>query len=148
VAKISGYSDPAANDPARRDDILLAHVCLSIGSPVLLVPRSGASAALTWDVSGLRFVWGSNRDRFAFFSRTHSIFLPMMACRLMLSLKKAASEPTGLWSLSNPSSRGQSSGTIQFVAPVFDTSDTIVQPAGDDIELGDVPGSPRKSGSP
>lgn len=53
VVKISGHPDSVANDFARRDDILPAHVRLSIGAPLLLVSGTGASPALAWDVSTL-----------------------------------------------------------------------------------------------
>ena len=79
------------------------------------------------------------------------MFLPMMACRLMLSLKKAATEPRGLWSLSNDRERAANE-TIEFVPPTFEmsceNSDTLAQPSEEDIELGVVPDSPRKDVSP
>ena len=80
------------------------------------------------------------------------MFLPMMACRLMLSLKKGAYEPTGLWSLSDPGRVRPSAGTIQFVSPEFDTShevsDTLPrQTGGGSLELGPVPRPSQDRGS-
>lgn len=83
---------------------------------------------------------------------THAIFLPMMACRLMLSLRKAASETTELWSLSNTSQGGRrrsTGGNIEFVG--FDTScetsDSRPSPSEADVELGSLPRLPQDSGT-
>lgn len=74
------------------------------------------------------------------FSRTHSIALPVMACRLILSLKKSACEPTGARYLSNDSRERSAAGALEFVPPTFITScevpDTLTQPSEDDVELG------------
>ena len=73
------------------------------------------------------------------------MFLPMMACRLMLSLKRAASEPTDVWTLSN-SGRVRPmdmNGTIQFVAPTLDISGTLAELNGEDLELGPISRPPR-----
>jgi hypothetical protein len=82
------------------------------------------------------------------------MFLPMMACRLMLSLKKAASEPKGLWTLTNrPENEGGifTNATLQFVAgrPLDvsgEISDTLSPRGGEDVELEEVSQSPRSSG--
>ncbi|KAF9783339.1 hypothetical protein BJ322DRAFT_1022033 [Thelephora terrestris] len=78
---------------------------------------------------------------------THTIFLPMMACRLMLSLKKAASEPRGMWTLTN---EGTENGrgiftdrSIRFGDAPGEISDTTTSPSGGDVELWAVTRSPR-----
>jgi hypothetical protein len=75
------------------------------------------------------------------------MFLPVMTSRLMLSLKKAASEPTGLWSLSTMGERG----TISFASPGIDasqgTSGGLCSPDGEDIELDFVLQLPQDRGS-
>ena len=73
------------------------------------------------------------------FPRTHSTFLPVMTCRLMLSLKKAASEPTATWSLSNATVESPPGETIEFAAPTYDVareiSGALSHPDGENIEL-------------
>lgn len=65
------------------------------------------------------------------------MFLPIMTCRLMLSLKKAACEPTGLWVLSS-SAREQAAGeSLEFVSPTVGMSpDALAQLSGGEVELG------------
>ena len=83
------------------------------------------------------------------------MFLPAMTSRLMLSLKKAATEPTGMWSLSTMGDfrRGRFPGqeTIQFASYGFNASyeiqETLPPPNGEDIELDFMPQSPRDRGS-
>ncbi|KAF9643583.1 hypothetical protein BDM02DRAFT_3123236 [Thelephora ganbajun] len=85
----------------------------------------------------------------------HAMFLPIMASRLMLSLKKAATEPNELWSFSTMANfdteRSPEDGTIRFVSRTFDVpfeiSDTTTSPNGEDIELESIPRLPRNRGS-
>ena len=82
------------------------------------------------------------------------MFLPIMACRLMLSLKKAASEPRGMWTLTNkPGNEGGilTNESLRFVAarPLGASGeifDTLSPPNGEDVELGEVSQSPWSSG--
>ena len=83
------------------------------------------------------------------------MLLPIMTSRLMLSLKKAATEPTGMWSLSTMGDFGRGmfsdQETIQFVSHEFNVSheisETLPPPNGEDIELDSVPQMPRDGGS-
>ena len=78
-----------------------------------------------------------------------------MTSRLMLSLKRAAAEPTGMWSLSamGDFGRGMFSdrATIQFASCGFsvshEISETLPPLNGEDIELDSVPQMPRDGGS-
>lgn len=75
------------------------------------------------------------------------MFLPMMTCRLMLSLKKAAYEPSGSQYLSEADGERRTSETLEFAPLGFDASrgvsDTIIQPNEGDLELEFVTESPR-----
>lgn len=77
------------------------------------------------------------------------MFLPVMTSRLMLSLKKAATEPTGLWSLETMGDHRR--GSIQFASHVFDvsheTSESFPPPDEEGIELDFMPQIPRDRGS-
>ena len=81
------------------------------------------------------------------------MFLPIMASRLMLSLKKVATEQMGLWSLSTMGDlrRGRPDrGTIQFASPFgesYETSETLPPSNEEEIELDSVPKLPRDRGS-
>jgi hypothetical protein len=79
--------------------------------------------------------------------RAHSMFLPVMTSRIMLSLKKIATERMRLWSLSTMGERG----TINF-APLGigvsqETSEGLPPPDGEDIELDSVLRLPQDRGS-
>jgi len=75
------------------------------------------------------------------------MFLPIMTSRLMLSLKKVATEPMGMWSLST---MGPGRGTIHFASDVFDgsqgISETLPPQNEEDVELDSVPRLSRDSG--
>ena len=64
-------------------------------------------------------------------SRANTILVPVMASRLMLSLKKASIEPKGVWSLetmANATSRELAGdGTICFATRVSGRSHEILQ---------------------
>ena len=79
---------------------------------------------------------------------TQVMLLPALASRLMLSLKKAAAEPAGLWSLSTMDGLGRPphvDGVILFASRTLDlpwgTSDLseLSTLPSDDMELGSVP---------
>lgn len=56
-------------------------------------------------------------------TRTQVMLLPVLASRLMLSLKKAAAEPAGLWSLSTMGGLGRPphvDGVILFASRTLD----------------------------
>ena len=86
---------------------------------------------------------------------THSantIFVPVMASRLMLSLKKATVQPSKPWSLDTMTTVSQGTSTddgrtgysAQRVRGGLDeTSPTPAVPNEEDIELGAVPRLPR-----
>lgn len=80
--------------------------------------------------------------------RSHSMFLPIMTSRLMLSLKKVATEPTGMWSLST---MARERGTIHFASYGFgvshEISETLPPPNEEGVELDSVSHLPRDSGS-
>ncbi|KAF9783518.1 hypothetical protein BJ322DRAFT_1110412 [Thelephora terrestris] len=74
------------------------------------------------------------------------VFVPIMASRLMLSLKKAANEPHGPWSVETMTDSGRATRrmeTIRFASRAFDeshrTSETLSSPNGEDIELESAP---------
>ena len=75
------------------------------------------------------------------------MLLPMMASRLMLSVRKAAAENTGVWSLSNMSqfSRGiPTEGGLEFASYRSGVSRKISGNGlplrgGGDVELGTLP---------
>ena len=83
------------------------------------------------------------------------MLLPTMASRLMLSLKKAASEPPELWSISTMGDFGRGGsigdGTLQFGSRTFDASHEIsgIVPPPDEegIELDSVPRLSQDRGS-
>ena len=169
VEGIPGYSEPFESNPARRNGILLPHVRLPSGATVFLISRSGM---LIYDIfGGQSILLCSPRARLAInsalarnvsflsprrqrylrtidmdFPRTHTMFLPMMACRLMLSLRKAASEPSALWTLSHVS-RGDRRISIgvntESGLPVYGAS--LPKPNGEYVELGSMPQALRKS---
>ena len=76
-----------------------------------------------------------------------------MASRLMLSLKKAATEPTELWSLSTMGDlrRGKfpEQGSIQFTSYGFNAShgvsETLPPPNHEGVELDSMPRLPREA---
>ena len=82
--------------------------------------------------------------------RANTILVPVMASRLMLSLKKATVQPKILWSLDTMTSmgRGRSAGgrTIIFAPRVprglHEASRAPVAPNEGDMELGAMPRSP------
>jgi len=82
--------------------------------------------------------------------RANTILIPVMASRLMLSLKKATAQPKILQSLDTMTSigRGRSAGdeTTNFAPRVLiglhETSRAPVAPSGGDMELGAMPRSP------
>ncbi|KAF9648024.1 hypothetical protein BDM02DRAFT_3129359 [Thelephora ganbajun] len=73
------------------------------------------------------------------------VFIPIMVSRLMLSLKKAAIEPTLPWSLATMTLSGHGTGarpgvgTLHFVSRTFDVSHeiprTLTPPDEEDVEL-------------
>ena len=75
------------------------------------------------------------------------LLVPMMASRLMLSLKKASVEPVGMWSLevmsSSRAGRVAGDGTVRFASRVSgrscETSSYSVTLDEEDIELGAKP---------
>lgn len=72
------------------------------------------------------------------------MLLPIIASRLMLSVKRAAVEPTGLWSLSTMagSRRGEPAedGTLQFASQIFGAPpEAVTSPSEGDIELDSLP---------
>jgi hypothetical protein len=74
--------------------------------------------------------------------RAHSLFLPVMTSRLMLSLKKVASKRTGLWPLSNMGERGTTSSAPLRIGVSQETSG-VPPPDREDIELDFVFQLPR-----
>jgi hypothetical protein len=78
------------------------------------------------------------------------MFIPIMASRLMLSLKKAAAEPTGAWSVTTMSNfslgRPPGDGTLYFASPTLDT-EISAPPDEEGMELDSVPELPRNRGS-
>lgn len=167
-------SNPPKNNSARRGGVLLPHVYLSIGTLFLLVLRSGEFPPdISWVIHRVLLITSAGVSRYRFNSsrgcksppsisiplqmadmnvhlRTHVMFLPMMASRLMLSLRKAASEPTGLWSLSKTTRGGWRStgGDVEFIGhhTPCETSDSRPSPSEADVELGSLPRLARKSG--
>ncbi|KAF9646676.1 hypothetical protein BDM02DRAFT_3118320 [Thelephora ganbajun] len=77
----------------------------------------------------------------------NTIFIPLMASHIMLSLKKAATDPTGPWSLATmaDTDRGRSpeGGTLRFTSWVssgpHQVSETLNPPSEVDIEIEFVP---------
>lgn len=74
------------------------------------------------------------------------MLLPIIASRLMLSVKRAAVEPTGLWSLSTMGGSGRGGpaedGTLRFASRIFGVSPEAVStsPSSEgDIELDSLP---------
>jgi hypothetical protein len=115
---------------------------------LILCVLSGRSSALPGDVSSLSPRCRSDfRMNQLMARRVNTMFLPIMASRLMLSLKKATAQPTRPWSLKTmtSTSQGRSTGneTINSVPRVPRGSHEIPRsPAaqnGGDIELGAVP---------
>ena len=77
-------------------------------------------------------------DILTFLRRVNTVFVPVMASRLMLSLKKAAIEPAGQWSLETMSNCGRAgTQTIHFASRAFDMSHEISN--GEDVELESIP---------
>ncbi|KAF9643257.1 hypothetical protein BDM02DRAFT_1545403 [Thelephora ganbajun] len=78
--------------------------------------------------------------------------LPIMASRLMLSLKKVATEPKGSWSLSTMTNPGwRVSSDLRFVSQTFgmphETPETPASPNEEDVELESMARLPRNRGS-
>lgn len=75
------------------------------------------------------------------------MLLPIMASRLMLSVKRATAEPAGLWSLSTMAESGREkpseSDTVQFVPQMFGVScespEDPTPPNEAEIELDPLP---------
>lgn len=82
------------------------------------------------------------------FRRVNLVFVPVMASRLMLSLKKAAVEPAGQWSLQTMTDHGRRATmhaeTVRFASRAFGVSQEISN--GGDIELEPLPRSSRSHG--
>jgi len=89
---------------------------------------------------------------FTWVPRVNTVFVPMMASRLMLSLKKAAIEPNVPWSLKTMSDSGRRTTleTIHFASWALDGSHEIsgipTLPSGRDIELESISRLPRDRG--
>ena len=108
---------------------------------------SGTAAARTWDVRSLPRCRSDIRVTDNDLDPSTQVFLlPALTSRMMLSLKKVAAEPAGMWSLSTRADFGggklpQGNGTVLF-AP-FDlsggTSEPSTLPSEGDIELSPVP---------
>ena len=75
--------------------------------------------------------------------RPHPIFVPIMATHLMLSLKKAAAEPTGPWSIATMTdvSTGRPPDEApRFTSRIFGASrETSTPPNEGDVELDSLP---------
>ena len=75
------------------------------------------------------------------------MLLPIMASRLMLSLREAATEQTDLWSFGSTADFGRGrlseSATLHFASGTIDVSreisDALAPPNEGDIELDSVP---------
>jgi len=72
-----------------------------------------------------------------------TVLVPIMASRMMLSLKKAAVDPNGMWSLSTMSDHDQAGdGTVHFASRVpsglGQTSGSSMLPNEEGVELGPV----------
>ena len=127
---------PVCDPQCFRDRVLLiAYEC------------SGAAAAYAWDVRSLPHCGNDLRVTDDDLDpSTQVLLLPALTSRMMLSLKKVAAEPAGMWSLSTRADFGggklpQGNGTVLF-AP-FDlsggTSEPSTLPSEGDIELSPVP---------
>ena len=80
------------------------------------------------------------------------MFVPLMASRLMLSLKKAAAEPTGAWSVATMTTFSMEwspkDGTPDFASQTFGGSREISAPPNEGgMELESGPGLFRNRGS-
>ena len=86
--------------------------------------------------------------------RANGIIIPIMVSRLMLSLKKAAAEPTGLWSIATMESTNRGmrpeDGTLHFASKApggpHQISEITSLPDGGAIELGSMSKASRGSG--
>lgn len=81
--------------------------------------------------------------------RANIVFVPVMASRLMLSLKKAAVEPTRPWSIETMSDSGRATH-INFASRVLgashETLETLPFPNEEGVELDSMPRAPRNCG--
>lgn len=83
--------------------------------------------------------------------RVNTVFVPVMASRLMLSLKKAAAKPTVPWSLTTMTNSGKGKtpeiGTIRFASWTLSGSQEIsgtLSPSNEgDVELESMPSNRR-----
>jgi hypothetical protein len=80
------------------------------------------------------------------------MFVPLMASRLMLSLKKAAAEPRGAWSVATMTTFGPGKplggGTLAFASQTLSEScESSAPPNEENMELEFVPGLFRNRGS-
>ena len=111
---------------------------------------SGPDKVHAWVVSGL-WPWYQNGsqviDHDLLCNRAATMFVPIMASRLMLSLKKASVEPTGSWSLETMSNLGgggsQRGQTLHFASRIsmpYQVSETLDRSVmeEEDIELNSV----------
>lgn len=113
-------------------------------APVVLTLTPGGDSAHARSVS---FPMSTADRSQSGFRRVNTVFVPMMASRLMLSLKKAAMEPFGQWSLSSMTDRDRGGAdlvTIQFASRMINVSrevpePTTVPPNGGEMELEFIP---------
>ena len=170
AGQTSGHSEPLGCNSARCDTLFSTHVFLynlvrfvphvgpgrwsvmylsGVDCVVLIVCIfSGISLGTPWAVRFSSTLGRPSGDRsHVSFPRASTVLIPLMASRLMLSLKKAATEQMGIISLA-PTTNPRLSGTIRTLRFASRTPSefpevprTPVPPgfAEEDVELGSVP---------
>lgn len=118
---------------------------------------TGADKVYAWDVSPPPCLTAATDDFEICLHRANTMFVPIMASRLMLSLKKASVEQRGMWTLETMSALGENvlrdAHTIRFASVKLAVSSQTLETLGGsipeevDIELKPMPVPSQNSGS-